>query len=280
MRCAANPRDTGRSVRSCQSAYQALLSSAPHVSHGNPRVDPSSTRTRYSAGGDQPASASRALQPRPRPFSLNGEQGVLFPGSPGDEPGQPPKKKRGRPSRADIEARDAANAANAAAAAAAAARAVPYHSAQSPQMPQMAKMVGRQSIGGEEDQRDYSSGIAPGVVMPTSAGPAGGPGSPATIGKKRRGRPTKAESDAKRLLLEGAAAAAGGVAPAEQPQEKIEGPAEEPAEGPTEGPNEDDTNMAGHEEGLEHVAGEAEGGGDETAAQLSSMMDAHSSGTI
>lgn len=122
--------------------------------------------------------ASRTLQPRPSAafHALNGDQSSLLQMTPGSEAGQPPRKKRGRPSRAEIEAR----------AAAAAARGEPYPPVKTPRTPKAAKKAGRASVG---------AGAAADASDPAVA--AAG-----SVVKKRRGRPTKAELEAKSRLTQ------------------------------------------------------------------------------
>ena len=200
----------GRSLRSCQSTFQTLRSVQPHASPGALTQPPHSHQThagrpdstiskkRSLPFKDPSTPANRALQPRPSATlaSLNGEQGAAMQPSAGDGPAEPPRKKRGRPSKAEMEAR----------AQAAAARGEVYPPVKTPRTPKSAtKPTPRRSIGGQEDLADFSGGVIPmDVVTPQSGPGASGAGS---VGKKRRGRPTKAEAIAKRFLLERAAAA-------------------------------------------------------------------------
>ncbi len=118
----------------------------------------------------------------------------------GDDGGPPAKKKRGRPSRAEIEARMAA----------AAARGETYPPTKSPRTP-----------------KPKAAGADAGhMVTPVSAGAALTATGAVSVGsamKKRRGRPTKAEAEAKRLVMEAAMAAANDETPAMEEDQHDDG---------------------------------------------------------
>ena len=129
------------------------------------------------------------LTPNPKSaFSfVNGEPDKsLATSSTAEAASEPPKKKRGRPSKADLEAK-----------ALAAAEATGGEASSAAKTPKTAK-VGRPSLG---------SG-APTAVMTPPAHLAATPGTSSTI-KRKRGRPSKAESEARKLMLQATAAAAG-----------------------------------------------------------------------
>ncbi|KAI9776668.1 MAG: hypothetical protein M1816_005159 [Peltula sp. TS41687] len=212
------PLPPGRSLRSCQTVFHTLQTLHPRTSPGqllqSPFTHPTQTgfagatgsRKRGAATFKEPStSATRALQPRPATFgSLNGEQTAIMQASPGEGGAvEPPRKKRGRPSRAEMEARQQA-------AAAAAARGDVYPPAKSPRTPKTAKAAERRSLGGNLDMTGFSPSLMPTatmVVATPSVSLGGPPGLAGSTGKRRRGRPTKAETEAKRALLEAAAAA-------------------------------------------------------------------------
>ena len=134
--------------------------------------------------------AGRTLQPRPPTFaSVNGQTVSPYQSSPTDEALQPARKKRGRPSKADVEARTAA----------AAAKGELYQPLKVPKLAQA-------TPSRDEPAPARPSSVA---IMNASASPVLETADPGS-GKKRRGRPTKEEAQAKRLLLEAAAVAASG----------------------------------------------------------------------
>ncbi len=162
-------------------------------------VAPTSGRKRALPAKDPATPGNRALQPRPTAFAtLNGDPSALLQPSPGDgEPVQPPKKKRGRPSRAEVEARQAA----------AAARGEVYPPAKSPRTPKPARPAERRSLAGHEDLSHLAAGMGTMTGLPvtaTTTTPAGASTAvtPGSTGKRRRGRPTKAEAEAKRVIAE------------------------------------------------------------------------------
>ncbi|KAI9887679.1 MAG: hypothetical protein M1823_000543 [Watsoniomyces obsoletus] len=201
------PLPPGRSVRSCQNAFQTLLNTSaattlmPFGQPGQPgltgMVPPPSGRKRALPAKDPATPGNRALQPRPTAFAtLNGDQSVLMQPSPGDGDAiQPPKKKRGRPSRAEVEAR----------AAAAAARGEVYPPVKSPRTPKpAARPAERRSLAGHEDL-SHLAGMGTMVGVPGAATTPAGVSTvltPGSTGKRRRGRPTKAEAEAKRVIAE------------------------------------------------------------------------------
>ncbi|KAL4787804.1 hypothetical protein BJX76DRAFT_266573 [Aspergillus varians] len=124
------PLPTGRSLNSCQSAFQDMCHELPsqvnpvlgplppprHTAPARPMqpLDPSSNmRKRPLYSTDKPIIAPRAIQPRPPtgPASYSSESGASTVLSPGTgsvaTPGEPPRK-RGRPSKAESERRKAA----------------------------------------------------------------------------------------------------------------------------------------------------------------------------
>ena len=220
---------TGRSVRSCQNTFQTLVAggsqsspTAPIPTAFAPAVQPSMTaagigRKRALPGNDTTTSATRTLQPRPTVFgALNGDQAAAMHASSGHDLAQPPKKKRGRPSRAEMEAR----------AAAAALRGELYPPAKSPRTPKPARPADRRSLAGHEDLSSLTAGLS--TVASTAAAPSM-PAAPGSTGKRRRGRPTKEEAENKRMLREAGiaaeAAAAAAAAAAPQDQDQTIGPA-------------------------------------------------------
>lgn len=170
----------------------------PTAIQGDLSISPNPRKRPLPAANDQSTPGGRALQPRPPAFSsINGQQtsSPYQASSPADDPNQPAKKKRGRPSKAEMELR----------AAAAAAKGEPYpppkpvKAAQGIQLP--GKMYSAPAAG--------VTGTTGAGEMTSPGGPASSPGEPGSA-KKRRGRPTKEEAHAKRLLLEAAAVAASG----------------------------------------------------------------------
>ncbi|KAI9807263.1 MAG: hypothetical protein M1833_000006 [Piccolia ochrophora] len=111
----------GRTLRSCQRVFQGLHSPQPFAAFvpstlpppGPSQLQfPSSTTTAFNPKKrplppkDTSTPPGRILQPRPPAFSpLNGEGGTTFQTSPADDPSQPVRKKRGRPSKAEAEQR-------------------------------------------------------------------------------------------------------------------------------------------------------------------------------
>ncbi|KAI9749984.1 MAG: hypothetical protein M4579_006655 [Chaenotheca gracillima] len=147
-----------------------------------------------------PGSGARNLQPRPPGMlgsSLNGhdQQRSPFQFSPEEDPSQPPKKKRGRPSKADLEAR--------AAAAAARGETLPPKPSATTTPNQAAARAKALSTG-----KSSAPGNISGATLMTPGGESTGTPGTGSVPRPRRGRPTKAESAAKRMLAEAAAAAA------------------------------------------------------------------------
>ncbi|KAI9837534.1 MAG: hypothetical protein M1819_007185 [Sarea resinae] len=159
----------GRSLKSCQDVFSNLLEAPSATNIGklgalSPRKRPLPTE-----GGSTPQ--GRTLQPRPAAFSsINGRDDPTLQTSPADEP---PKRKRGRPSKADVQAR----------AEAAAAR-------------------GEVPPGSSHAGAPFTPSARPIAMMtPTGTSAANTPGTGST-GKRKRGRPSKADLAARRLLLE------------------------------------------------------------------------------
>lgn len=103
---------SGRSVSACQKAYEHLLSNPstnfpitlrPTI-NADPKVTPKQRKRQYPSG-DGPMAVDRIIQPRISDFSSVNEpfNPPSAPTSAG--PGEPPKKKRGRPSKAEYEIR-------------------------------------------------------------------------------------------------------------------------------------------------------------------------------
>ncbi|KAI9677518.1 MAG: hypothetical protein M1817_006472 [Caeruleum heppii] len=211
-RFAEIPLPFGRSLRSCQNAYNDLASSARHMSAENIQAHPSPQALHSSLASTsnprkrplppkEPSSGARTLQPRPPAFqSINGQNLPPFHMSPGDDQSGPPKKKRGRPSKVEAEAR----------AAAAAARGEVYPLPRTPKQPKAPAASGPSSgsamPGGAEAQ---AAGQAMTTAIMTDSSPmAPGPDSESASKAKKKGRTKKEEGDTKRLLLEAAAVAA------------------------------------------------------------------------
>jgi hypothetical protein len=171
------------------------------------------------AGKDTSTPGGRTLQPRPVAFSsINGQTSSPYQASsPADDVNQPPKKKRGRPSKAELELRAAAAAA-AAAKGEAYATPKPVKTTNTVQLP--GKMYSGQAVGAT------ASAANPFLASPEGADSA--TGEPGSTTKKRRGRPTKEEAQAKRLLLEAAAVAASGEDASPNPTLEPAGEATEP----------------------------------------------------
>ncbi|KAI9841291.1 MAG: hypothetical protein M1838_003654 [Thelocarpon superellum] len=228
------PLPAGRSLRASQNAFNALIAnpvvpspvrppppfSSPNVSaeasdSPNPKKRALSSKEATTPGG-------RTLQPRPPAFSsINGQPISPFQSSPSEDPLQPPRKKRGRPSKLEMEAR----------AQAAAARGEVYPPPKPPKTPQASHTTGKPTtIAGATAAAAAAAAAAAGAAQGATAASPGGTleddGDPASKGKKRRGRPTKDELQAKRMILEAAALAAS----SETPGEPARAPATEPAE--------------------------------------------------
>lgn len=104
---------TGRSVSACQKAYEHLVSNPgtnfplvlrPPVNL-EPKVTPKQRKRQYPSG-DGPMAVDRIIQPRISDFSAVNEPFNPSPLAPtATGLGEPPKKKRGRPSKAEYEIR-------------------------------------------------------------------------------------------------------------------------------------------------------------------------------
>ena len=104
--------DLGRSVSACQKAFEHLITNPttafpfairPPV-NADPKVTPKQRKRQYPSG-EGPMAVDRIIQPRISDFSavnepFNPQSTPITPG-----PGEPPKKKRGRPSKAEYEIR-------------------------------------------------------------------------------------------------------------------------------------------------------------------------------
>ncbi|KAI9776956.1 MAG: hypothetical protein M1835_005372 [Candelina submexicana] len=169
----------GRSLKSCQTLLENLLE----------------TSTERPQAPANPRKRGRPIKPKlaPNPASafsfVNGEpETSLTTSSAADAAGEPPKKKRGRPSKADLEAK-------------ALAAGVPIgETSSTAKTPKPAK-AGRPSLGS----------AAPTAVMTPPAAPVATPATTSTI-KRKRGRPSKAEMEERKLMLQATAAAAGSEA--------------------------------------------------------------------
>ncbi|KAI9810566.1 MAG: hypothetical protein M1826_003522 [Phylliscum demangeonii] len=276
------PLPPGRSLRSCQTLYQALQGLQPYATVASPYVAATTGRKRGGGFHDavNAAAANRALQPRPLAYaSVNGEQGTLMPAPSIDPSAEPPKKKRGRPSRAESDAR----------AAAAAARGEPYPPAKSPRTPRPAKgashRAAEKASAVEQQQQQQQQPYPPppraqplqmgnfaapvampmGLIPSPATAAAGDPSALMPI-KKKRGRPTKAEAAEKLLLKKRqeeaeAAEAENAAVTAQNGQTMPEG-------------EEVELNQ------LTEDVGQAFGGGDEDDAQMADSMGMQSSTTF
>jgi hypothetical protein len=122
------------------------------------------------------------------------------------DPNQPPRKKRGRPTKAETEAKRAA----------AALKGEVYPPPKQPKTPRSSISGGR-VIATDAVGEPNANVAAPLAVMTPLTGYMNTPGSvgggmdaPGSSGKRRRGRPTKAEAAAKRALIESANVTGGG----------------------------------------------------------------------
>ncbi|KAI9766795.1 MAG: hypothetical protein M1840_006270 [Geoglossum simile] len=212
------PLPNGRSLNSCQNAYHSLLATpssapvgrrktatGPHAAISSSNGSPNSKKRPYPAAEGH--SASRSIQPRPIAAALNGESldagevSASFQGVSGDtDPNQPPRKKRGRPTKAETEAKRQA----------AALKGEIYPPPKQPKTPRSSISGGRVTTTDATGETNATV-AAPLAVMTPAAGYMSTPGTagsrmeaPGTGGKRRRGRPTKAEAAAKRALVEAA----------------------------------------------------------------------------
>ncbi|KAI9721555.1 MAG: hypothetical protein M1812_002317 [Candelaria pacifica] len=167
----------GRSLESCQTLLGDLLETSTEE---KPQA-PANPRKR-----GRPIKPKLAPNPKLASSFVNGDPDTsLVDPSTADATNEPPKKKRGRPSKADLEAK---------ALAAAAGSGEPSSAAKTPKTTK----VGRPSLGK----------AAPTAVMTPPAHLAATPATSSTI-KRKRGRPSKAEMEQRKLLLQATAAAAG-----------------------------------------------------------------------
>ena len=100
----------GRSVSSCQNAFNALLARSQPNPMAAPMTDPTGRRLKrsYAAGEGSTSGAAREIQPRPPSFSsVNGQQQIVAPAPIAMSPVEPPRKKRGRPTKFEYEKRAA-----------------------------------------------------------------------------------------------------------------------------------------------------------------------------
>ncbi|KAH0558539.1 hypothetical protein GP486_004801, partial [Trichoglossum hirsutum] len=181
------------------------------ASHGvlsSSNGSPSSKKRTYSAA-EGPSTTSRSIQPRPIAAALNGESpgpaevSSSLHGASGD--GDQPRKKRGRPTKAETEAKRQA----------AALKGEVYPPPKHQKTPRSSISGGRATA---TDAAAEANAAAPLAVMTpvtgsgfmSTPGTAGtGTDAPGTGGKRRRGRPTKAEAAAKRALMEAATVSGG-----------------------------------------------------------------------
>ena len=189
-------------MKACQAAFKELSSGPAVESIRGGQTSPSSgsgpaiPRKRAApTSADSPATAARAIKPRPAAFAgLNGSQDAMAHNKAAETSGQPPKKKRGRPSKADLEQRMAE----------AAARGEPYRP--SPKTTAHRKPKAER-IMTATSARTSAVGGAPMAMM---VSPSEGYGESAATPKKR-GRPSKSVMEAKQRELEDTGAAAGGA---------------------------------------------------------------------
>ncbi|KAI9786843.1 MAG: hypothetical protein M1839_005074 [Geoglossum umbratile] len=212
------PLPNGRSLNSCQNAYRSLLAT-PSPAPVSRRKNVTGSQTVVSSSNGSPNSkkrpypaaeghsASRSIQPRPIAAALNGESPgpaevpTSFQGVSGDaDPNQPPRKKRGRPTKAETEAKRQA----------AALKGEVYPPPKQQKTPRSSISGGRVTATDAAGEPNATV-AAPLAVMTPVTGYMSTPGTagsrmeaPGTGGKRRRGRPTKAEAAAKRALLEAA----------------------------------------------------------------------------
>ncbi|KAI9799708.1 MAG: hypothetical protein M1825_004443 [Sarcosagium campestre] len=232
------PLPHGRSLRSCQnafhglralhsaSAYTAVTSAAPSpLSYQAVASEQINPRKRPLSIKEQSSPAGRTLQPRPPAFSpLNGP---VYQPVPAEDLSQPPKKKRGRPSKAEAEFR----------AAEAAARGEPYPPRRSPKTPKRPKQA--DTAVASMSVEDLAPGIVAGATA-TPATPAEAQVSNTTVpattetgsGVKRK-RPQHSESEADQTHVP--------VVEALRPDEAVTQP--RPREDPHPAKREDDTRV-------------------------------------
>ncbi|KAH0536211.1 hypothetical protein FGG08_006893 [Glutinoglossum americanum] len=217
------PLPSGRSLNSCQNAFRSLLeapSPAPASRRRTiagpqgvlppPNGSPNSKKRPYPAA-DVPTT-SRSIQPRPIAAALNGESpgpgevSTSFQGVSADaDPNQPPRKKRGRPTKAETEAKRQA----------AALKGEIYPPPKQQKTPRSSISGGRVTTTDAAGETNANVAAPLAVMTPLSSymstpGTAGsGMEAPGTGGKRRRGRPTKAEAAAKRALIEAATVTGG-----------------------------------------------------------------------
>lgn len=146
------------------------------------------------SSADSPATAARAIQPRPSFIaSINGQNDPMMHNIAAERGGEPPKKKRGRPSKADLERRKSE----------AEARGQPFPSPNT--TPHKAPIAGR--IDTSAPAQDSTASAAP---MATMVSPTEGVEDSTSSTPKKRGRPPRSFMDAKKLEVEATATATGG----------------------------------------------------------------------
>jgi len=157
---------------------------------------PSNPKKRHApSSADSPAAAARAIQPRPSFIaSVNGQNDPMMHNIAAERSDEPPKKKRGRPSKVDLEQRIAE----------AEARGQAYPSPKT--SAHKAPKAGR--IDTSTLPLKVASSDAP---MTTMVSPTDGSGDSTSATPKKRGRPPKSFMDAKKTELEDTGATAGGI---------------------------------------------------------------------
>ncbi|KAI9877788.1 MAG: hypothetical protein M1830_002792 [Pleopsidium flavum] len=201
-----------RSVKSCQAAFKELSSASSsgsvrrHLASSSHESSPSNPKKRPApSSADSPATAARAIKPRPAFIaSINGENDPFFQNTAAETGGEPPKKKRGRPSKVELQQRVAE----------AAARGEIYPSPKT--SAQKKDKVGNVLTGAPG--RIGAAGGAPIAMMvsPTDAVIYSASSTP-----KKRGRPAKAVADAKKIALEATATAAGQIKGEMEPAQEV-----------------------------------------------------------
>ena len=158
-------------------------------SPSNPKKRPAPT------SADIPAPTARAIQPRPSFIaSINGQNDPMMHNIAAERGGEPPKKKRGRPSKVDLEQRTAE----------AEARGQIYPSPKT----SAHKAPKESRIDTSFPAQDVA---ATGMPMAMMVSPTEGVGDSTSSTPKKRGRPPKSLMDTNKLEFEGTAAAAGGI---------------------------------------------------------------------
>lgn len=185
-------------MKSCQLAFKDLLS-VPAVGSVQGQVSessPSNPKKRpVPSSADSPATVARAIQPRPSFIaSINGQNDPMMHNIAAERGDEPPKKKRGRPSKADLEQRMAE----------AEARGQPYPS------PKTSAHKAPKAGGIDTSARAQKIATS-GAPMAMMVSPTEGFEDSNSATPKKRGRPPKSMTDAKKLELEDTATAAGGI---------------------------------------------------------------------